>query len=272
LSLHFSFFNAHGTAAHTTTGAPQIMKRGRTPDNPGDHHQEEEEEEEDEGGLLEEEEEDVDAGAADAADEGGDDADLDAELERELEEGGDGDGGEEEEPPAAQAGAGPPGRDPTPEVAARASGRPTTAPPAAPPPPTAPPPRTASPEDDDGGAAAAARAAWADRTRALAAAMTEDQMDRYEAFRRATLGRPAVKKVGRRGEKKKKKGRGREMPPPFFCSLITRVTRGPPPTPLSPIPSQLIHATSGSTPNSSTVILVAGVAKVFVAELVEAGG
>ena len=271
MSLHFSFFNAHGTAAHTTTGAPQIMKRGRTPDNPGDHHQEEEEEEEDEGGLLEEEEEDIDAGAADAADEGGDDADLDAELERELEEGGDGDGGEEEEPPAAQAGAGPPGRDPTPEAAARAAGRPTTAPPAVPPPPTAPPPRTASPEDDDGGAAAAARAAWADRTRALAAAMTEDQMDRYEAFRRATLGRPAVKKVGRRGEKKKKR-EGERDAPSFFLFAHHACHARPPPTPLSPIPSQLIHATSGSTPNSSTVILVAGVAKVFVAELVEAGG
>jgi hypothetical protein len=34
--------------------------------------------------------------------------------------------------------------------------------------------------------------------------------------------------------------------------------------------TQLIHATAGSAPNSSTVIIVGGVTKVFVAELVEA--
>jgi len=163
------------------------MKRDRTPDDEEEDDLPHAEEEEDE--ALEDEEEadagDADADPGDAGDDDGGDLDLDAELERELAAG-------EAEAEAEEVKAGDRPASPTPrEAMAEEPGDPGR-----PEPTPAPAARTASPEDAAAAdAEAASRAAWAARTRALAAAMTDEQMDRYEAFRRATLARPAVKKV-----------------------------------------------------------------------------
>jgi len=163
------------------------MKRGRTPDDEEEDDLLHADEEEDE--ALEDEEEadagDADADPGDAGDDDGGDLDLDAELERELAAG-------EAEAEVEEVKAGDRPASPTPrDATADEPGDPGRAEPT-----PAPAARTASPEDAAAAdAEAASRAAWAARTRALAAAMTEEQMDRYEAFRRATLARPAVKKV-----------------------------------------------------------------------------
>lgn len=105
--------------------------------------------------------------AADVADDGDDiDAELEAELEREL-------AAAEEEAVAA---------------------------PDAPP---SPPPQEGGGGGGGGDAAAptGARAAVGARNRAVVRLLTDDQLDRYEAYRRSSIARPAVRRVSVMGRR-----------------------------------------------------------------------
>lgn len=89
--------------------------------------------------------------------------------------------------------------------------------------------------------------------------LTEDQLDRYEAFRRSSLSKISMKKVCVAPCQS-----GQKAPPTAAVHTSSEWL-------IDSVVAQLLHNATGHPPNPNTTIVMCGITKLFVGDLIETG-